>query len=523
LATTSSAEPIRDSAKAAGTLDRQTLARIVGFPVGRGVHAEEDGRMLSPGILWRRRRLRFSPETHGPEEALCVNELTIDPGVAHLEPVIASDHAHMCEFDEVEAAYWATWHATGSLRARHGMREPRLFINMAAVLDGDPDLAARAARDVAQASSIPLSPGHLQELAGMFGPTRARLSEGHNPSGLASVARWLPAVPPSRLLHANPDQIAAVAGGFYLNFPEEYDDNVSALHQPIGLVVAGGHVRVPAWIERPAMAGDALGNGRLLMSGPEMHEIVFDGGGLRLPLARASAARSGMGRVYRRWENGSREIGAEEAELRFTGATLYRWGVPNPEPAPIGGAVVIVSGEAARRVLEPGFSPRAVRVGLVPALERETEWALAAGPMLVLGGETVPADEMLVPVHAGEFGSEFAPPLRFPYDVDRTVAPRTAIGRTASGAWKVVVVDGRRRGDHSMGLTLLGLAELCRALGCVEALNLDGGGSAVMALAGAGRGDALAEHAAIGVVNIPSDEDARERVLPVVLTVQARG
>jgi hypothetical protein len=271
------------------------------------------------------------------------------------------------------------------------------------------------------------------------------------------------------------------------------------------------------------MAGDALGNGRLLMSGPEMHEIVFDGGGLRLPLARASAARSGMGRVYRRWENGSREIGAEEAELRFTGATLYRWGVPNPEPAPIGGAVVIVSGEAARRVLEPGFSPRAVRVGLVPALERETEWALAAGPMLVLGGETVPADEMLVPVHAGEFGSEFAPPLRFPYDVDRTVAPRTAIGRTASGAWKVVVVDGRRRGDHSMGLTLLGLAELCRALGCVEALNLDGGGSAVMALAGAGRGDALAEHAAIGVVNIPSDEDARERVLPVVLTVQARG
>lgn len=54
--------------------------------------------------------------------------------------------------------------------------------------------------------------------------------------------------------------------------------------------------------------------------------------------------------------------------------------------------------------------------------------------------------------------------------------PRTAIGFDDQQA-VAVVVDGRQAG-HSMGMTLPELARLMASLGCREALNLDGGGSA---------------------------------------------
>lgn len=62
--------------------------------------------------------------------------------------------------------------------------------------------------------------------------------------------------------------------------------------------------------------------------------------------------------------------------------------------------------------------------------------------------------------------------------------PRTAVGFDPAGntLW-LVVVDGRQL-PRSAGMSLAELAELFLALGAVEALNLDGGGSSVMTLAG---------------------------------------
>lgn len=69
--------------------------------------------------------------------------------------------------------------------------------------------------------------------------------------------------------------------------------------------------------------------------------------------------------------------------------------------------------------------------------------------------------------------------------------PRTAIGLTADGRLLAVVVDGRNAEAH--GMSISELSRLMQALGCVEAMNLDGGGSSTAW---------VQTH---GVVNYPSD------------------
>ena len=57
--------------------------------------------------------------------------------------------------------------------------------------------------------------------------------------------------------------------------------------------------------------------------------------------------------------------------------------------------------------------------------------------------------------------------------------PRSAIGYYEPGHYCFVVVDGRQEG-YSYGLRIPELAAIFEELGCTEAYNLDGGGSAVM-------------------------------------------
>jgi len=77
-------------------------------------------------------------------------------------------------------------------------------------------------------------------------------------------------------------------------------------------------------------------------------------------------------------------------------------------------------------------------------------------------------------------------------------------GIDARGRLLLVTVDGRQPGV-SEGVTLVEGARLMRSLGAVDALNLDGGGSSAMVVAGA-------------VVNKPSDA-AGERAVGDVVAV----
>lgn len=70
--------------------------------------------------------------------------------------------------------------------------------------------------------------------------------------------------------------------------------------------------------------------------------------------------------------------------------------------------------------------------------------------------------------------------------------PRSALGVTADQHLILVTIDGRHSGQ-AHGMTLEELAHFMLALGCVEAINLDGGGASTLWTRGA------------GVINYPSD------------------
>jgi hypothetical protein len=96
---------------------------------------------------------------------------------------------------------------------------------------------------------------------------------------------------------------------------------------------------------------------------------------------------------------------------------------------------------------------------------------LQAGPLLVSGGEVVfdrAADHEGFSAGAGQFDS----------DITDGRHPRSAIGVSQDDLF-LVCCDGRRTGVDA-GLTLEELAEFMLALGCRDAMNLDGGGSTTL-------------------------------------------
>lgn len=99
-----------------------------------------------------------------------------------------------------------------------------------------------------------------------------------------------------------------------------------------------------------------------------------------------------------------------------------------------------------------------------------TQTLLASGPLLVYGGEAVKQLDVV-------------------FNTARH--PRTAVGVTKDNRLIAVVVDGRATQAH--GMTTTELSEVMYALGCKEAMNLDGGGSSTAWVKNR------------GVVNYPTD------------------
>ena len=92
--------------------------------------------------------------------------------------------------------------------------------------------------------------------------------------------------------------------------------------------------------------------------------------------------------------------------------------------------------------------------------------------------------------------------------------PRTAVGLDREGKRLVIlVVDGRKKGE-AVGMSYDELAAEFIRLSCREALNLDGGGSSVIALREPATG-------AYRLLNAPTD--GHERPVADVLGVTVRG
>lgn len=105
-----------------------------------------------------------------------------------------------------------------------------------------------------------------------------------------------------------------------------------------------------------------------------------------------------------------------------------------------------------------------IRINDGQRCDRRATDAVSAGPRLLTAGANTPLP---------------------PYEFSRSDAkgPRTALGLSADRktAW-LVVVDGRQAG-YSMGASLPEMVALFRELGASDAINMDGGGSAAMAVA----------------------------------------
>jgi hypothetical protein len=121
------------------------------------------------------------------------------------------------------------------------------------------------------------------------------------------------------------------------------------------------------------------------------------------------------------------------------------------------------------------------------------EWnavdAIGGGPVLIRKGQLVDTYENEV-----FFGSGF--PGNSPY-------ARAAIGITKNNHLILFATDGKQK-SHSIGLTLKHLADEMQRLGCVEALNLDGGGSETLVVNGE-------------AINHPSD--GRERAITSIVAI----
>lgn len=94
------------------------------------------------------------------------------------------------------------------------------------------------------------------------------------------------------------------------------------------------------------------------------------------------------------------------------------------------------------------------------------ENAIGGGPFLLRGGK------IDIDASAEGFNTGFSDARH----------PRTAIGRTADGDIWIVAIDGRQ--PQSAGVTLQEEAILMQRLGCIDAINLDGGGSTALNIRG---------------------------------------
>lgn len=111
--------------------------------------------------------------------------------------------------------------------------------------------------------------------------------------------------------------------------------------------------------------------------------------------------------------------------------------------------------------LEPFFGAKDVKVDIKTSPDLENaDHIISGGPYLVRDGAIFidTAEQKLNAVEGKN--------------------PRTAVGYTAEGNLILVTVDGREQA--SVGMTLTELARLMKDIGCINAMNLDGGGSSVM-------------------------------------------
>ncbi len=175
-----------------------------------------------------------------------------------------------------------------------------------------------------------------------------------------------------------------------------------------------------------------------------------------------------------------------QPRMLSTYTLLYteRWGLNSPPPPKYGLNAVIKDGKvlgfynASVQIPNNGYvisAPKKALLGLngqknlkldiiYPDEFKESVHVISGGPYLVKDGEIYidTKEEKLQAINGAN--------------------PRTLIGYTKDNDFIMVTVDGRE--SHSVGMNLYEAAKFMKSLGCINAINLDGGSSSVMYLNG---------------------------------------
>ncbi len=129
----------------------------------------------------------------------------------------------------------------------------------------------------------------------------------------------------------------------------------------------------------------------------------------------------------------------------------------NPLEIPENGYVI----SGPKKLLEPLLKDKDAKLDIKTIPEwKNVKHIISGGPYLVKNGE------VFVDMTAQKLGAVGGR------------NPRTAVGYTSDSNLILVAVDGRE--GSSIGMTLMELAGFMKSIGCVGAINLDGGGSTVM-------------------------------------------
>lgn len=109
-------------------------------------------------------------------------------------------------------------------------------------------------------------------------------------------------------------------------------------------------------------------------------------------------------------------------------------------------------------------------------IEKKTpKYSLGAVPVLVKDGKAVTTNELKGPALKFKPGQACAPGIQFQSHMNMQHA-RASVCKTEEGDHLLLMVEGRRKEAEGLRLTQLG--SYLKTLGCKDALNLDGGGTA---------------------------------------------
>jgi exopolysaccharide biosynthesis protein len=254
---------------------------------------------------------------------------------------------------------------------------------------------------------------------------------------------------------------------------------------PLGLLVCNGELISHPYPQRSVIAwGDgrvAIGPAtwRATVSQPLKPDVAIDAvnaqcgpGQLILNTSRVGFAMlkgSGVSAVFKITEG--------TLKPKSTLTAIYQASYSNQSSIPVqdGNIVITASGQRAQqfRDMMPGDSIT-VRIEVGGFDWSQKSFAIGGGPELLRNGT--------IRINGTAQG--------FDSSLVNKRHPRTAIGRTSTGDIWYLVVDGRQ--PMSAGATLEETARILKRLGCVDGMNLDGGGSSCINLFGI-------------VVNRPSD------------------